>query len=253
VEAVCAVQQGRADALVTAPVHKGRMAEVVPGFSGHTEWLARRAGADPADVLMVFSGERVVTACVTRHVPLSRVAGELDERRIARAAVLLWGHVRYDLGRASARLAVCGVNPHASDGGLLGGEEARVIAPAVARAARAVEELDGRGSVTGPVAADAAFRAHVGGRYDAVLAMYHDQATVAAKLADPFRSVNVSVGLPFVRTSPDHGTADDIASSGGADPSSMETALLLAARIAARTGGTCARLDEIRRVLSQAT
>jgi 4-hydroxythreonine-4-phosphate dehydrogenase len=246
---VDAVRAGEAAALVTAPVSKERTAAVLPGFRGHTEWLAGRASVDESDVVMIFSGPRVRTACVTRHVALSAVPGSLSIRDIAWSGLLLWGHLHWELGIASPRLAVCGVNPHASDGGILGHEEERVIAPAVDDLRAAVSRLGGATDLVGPVAADAAYREHVLGRHDGVLAMFHDQATVAAKLADPFLAVNLTAGLPFVRTSPDHGTADDLASTGRADHRSMREAILLAARIASCRSGLRHRLDDLRAAL----
>jgi 4-hydroxythreonine-4-phosphate dehydrogenase len=225
--AVSAVERGECRALTTAPLSKERMGRLVPGFTGHTEWLAERAGLSPTDVVMIFSGPRVRTACVTRHVALGQVPSSLDASRIVRTTVMLRDHLDRGLGIEAPRIAVCGLNPHASESGLMGDEEERVIAPAVTRARGEV----GPGEVVGPVAADAAFREHVLGRYDGVVAMYHDQATIAAKVVDPFRGVNVTAGLPWVRTSPDHGTADDIAGTGKADPTSMVEALVLAARL----------------------
>lgn len=247
--ALGAVRGGGAAALVTAPVSKERTAAFLPGFRGHTDWLAGRESLDPRDVVMIFSGPRVRTACVTRHVALSEVPGLLSARDIAWAGLLLWGHLRWELGIGSPRLAVCGLNPHASDGGILGDEEERVIGPAVASLREAVARLGGGGELVGPVAADAAYRDHVLGRWDGVLAMFHDQATVAAKLADPFLGVNYTAGLSFVRTSPDHGTADALAGTGRADPRSMREAILLAARIASCTDGLRHRLDGLRTLL----
>lgn len=243
------VRGGNCHGLVTAPVNKERMASVVPGFTGHTDWLAYRTGVDPADVLMIFSGPKVVTGCVTRHVPLSDVPASLTTGRVAFCALLLWGHLRYHMGLTGPRVAVCGLNPHASDGGLLGDEERTVIEPAVHRASGALERLGEGGSIAGPLAADAAYRAHVMGDLDGVLAMYHDQATVAAKIADPFVSVNLSAGLPLVRTSPDHGTADDVAGTGRADDGSMSAAMVLAARACSREPGLEASVPLLRQAL----
>jgi 4-hydroxythreonine-4-phosphate dehydrogenase len=247
--ALDAVRAGRASALVTAPVSKERTAAVLPGFRGHTEWLAGRAGVEERDVVMIFSGPRVRTACVTRHLPLLEVPGRLEAGDVAWAALLLWGHLRWELDVPAPRLAVAGLNPHASDGGILGDEEERVIVPAVAAVRDALARLGEEGTVSGPAAADAAYRDHVLGRHDGVLAMFHDQATIPAKLADPFLGVNVTAGLPFVRTSPDHGTADDLAGTGRADHASMREAMLLASRIAAHTRGLRARLEELRAAL----
>jgi 4-hydroxythreonine-4-phosphate dehydrogenase len=204
---------------------------------------------DARDVVMIFSGPRVRTACVTRHLPLAEVPGSLTRRDVAWAALLLWGHLRWELGIESPRLAVCGLNPHASDGGILGDEEERVVAPAVADLRDALVRLGEGGEIVGPAAADAAFRDHALGRHDGVLAMFHDQATIPAKLADPFLGVNYTAGLPFVRTSPDHGTADDLAGTGRADPRSMREALLLAARIASCRSGLRSRLEQLRSLL----
>ncbi len=243
------VESGRASALVTAPVSKERMAVEVQGFTGHTDWLASMARMEPSQVLMIFSGPRVVTACVTRHLPLSRVAATLRRSDVAWAALLLWGHLRHDLGLDRPRVAVCGLNPHASDGGLLGSEEKDIVGPAVRDARHALDLVGGEGEFTMPLAADAAFRGHVLGEYDAVLAMYHDQATVAAKMADPFVSVNVSAGLPWVRTSPDHGTADALRHTGMADPRSMKAALLMAGRIASMPRSLLSVMDALRAAL----
>lgn len=247
--ALDAVTRGGLEAMATAPMSKERTAAVEPGFTGHTEWLARRSGLDPREVVMIFTGPRVRTACVTRHVPLSEVPSLLDGRDVAWASVLLHAHLHHELGIERPRIAVAGLNPHASDGGLLGAEERTIIAPAVDRARRVLARLREGGTITGPLAADGAFRDHVLGVHDAVLGMFHDQATIASKIADPFLGVNTTAGLPFVRTSPDHGTADALAGSGRADPGSMRQALLLAARLAVRSGALRHRLEELREAL----
>ncbi len=232
--ATASVEAGECSALVTAPLSKARASMAFPGFTGHTDWLASRAGMDPARVLMIFHGEKVRTACVTRHVPLREVHAGLDGRRIAWAALVLAIHLGTGSGIRRPRIAIAGLNPHASEGGLLGSEDRDLIEPAVRLAAESAVRLRMRCELVGPLAADGAYREHVNGGWDGVLAMYHDQATVAAKVADPFRSVNVTAGLPYVRTSPDHGTADAIAGKGLAHPGSMRAALLLAARLVPR-------------------
>ena len=157
--ALGAVTAGSCRALVTAPVSKARMAALVPGFRGHTDWLAQRAGLRPSDLVMIFSGRRVRTACVMRHVPIRDLASLLDSGDVAWAALLLWAHLRFDLEIAAPRLAVCGLNPHASDGGLVGNEEADIVAPAVDRVRRAIAAMGEAPLIDGPLAADSSFRA----------------------------------------------------------------------------------------------
>lgn len=228
--AIAAAAAGEVDGLVTAPISKTWAGRAGLAFPGHTELLAARLGA--RDVAMTFVGPRLVVALATVHVPLAAVPGLLDEARVVRVGELLADALLHDLGRpAPARLGVVGLNPHAGEGGLLGGEDDRVIAPAVATLAA---RLAGRATVTGPLVPDAAFRQAVDGAYDGLVAMYHDQALIPVKLVDFEDAVNVTLGLPIVRTSPDHGTAYDLAGTGRARPTSTLRALELAATMVAR-------------------
>lgn len=224
VAAVDLVQRGEAAALVTAPIAKAHWAAAGLKAPGHTELLARLAG-DVA-VRMMMAGRRLRVVLMTTHVPLAKVPRLLttqlvDETiRIAHRAL----HEQFHLD--SPRLAVAGLNPHAGEGGLFGREDQEILLPAVARARR-------RGiDVTGPLPADTVFFHAYRGMYDAVLCPYHDQALAPFKLVHFSDGVNVTLGLPFVRTSPDHGTAFDIAGQNRADASSMTAALLLAAELA---------------------
>lgn len=222
--AIAAARAGRVDALVTAPISKtwARRAGLV--FPGHTELLAARFGVD--DVAMTFVGPKLVVALATVHVPLAAVPGALDAARIVRVGELLADALLRELARpAPVRLGVVGLNPHAGEGGLLGPEEGAIIAPAVATLAA---RLAGRAEVSGPLVPDAAFRDAVEGRYDGMVAMYHDQALIPVKLVDFESAVNVTLGLPIVRTSPDHGTAYDLAGTGRARSTSTLAALRLA-------------------------
>lgn len=225
-EAVGLVQAGQADALATAPINKANLAAAGLVATGHTELLAELAGG--VAVRMMMAGPRLRVVLVTTHLALSavpkaiRTAGVLDTLRIADRAL------RQRFGLRRPRLAVAGLNPHAGDQGLFGDEEQRTIAPAVAAARRA--GIDARG----PLAADSAFPLALEGQYDAVVCMYHDQGLAPFKLLHFADGVNVTLGLPFVRTSPDHGTAYDIAGRGVADWRSMSAALHLAAALCRR-------------------
>ncbi|MEM9459838.1 MAG: 4-hydroxythreonine-4-phosphate dehydrogenase PdxA [Myxococcota bacterium] len=209
-------------ALVTAPIDKRACHDAGFSFPGHTEYLAHRAG--DVDVAMLMVGARLRVVPVTIHVPLREVAGRLSTDAVVRAGRLLTAALRDRFGIVRPRVAVLGLNPHAGEQGLLGDEEPRIIEPAVDRLQR-----DDLGAVfTGPIPADAAFPAHDRGRYDAVLAMYHDQGLGPFKLVHFTDGVNMTLGLPFVRTSPDHGTALDIAGQGIADVASMQAAMRIA-------------------------
>jgi 4-hydroxythreonine-4-phosphate dehydrogenase len=216
--------EGRADAMVTAPVNKAAIALTRPDFAGHTEFIAELCGASEPRMLLVNDRLRVVH--VSTHVSL-RKACELDFRRVLRTIELGQAALQ-QLGFDRPRIAVCGLNPHAGENGLFGDEERKFILPAVesARAAGLCCE--------GPFPADAIFWKAARGDYDLVVAMYHDQGHVPMKLLDFAHTVNVSLGLPIIRTSVDHGTAFDIAGKYCADPTSMKSALRLAAEMAAR-------------------
>lgn len=233
IDAACdAVARGGADALVTGPVSKEAIARSgAPGaaaFLGHTEHLQKRLRA--REVVMAFWSPRLVTALVTTHLPLGRVMRAVTPARVARATYWL----AWLLSRAAdrdPRLAVASLNPHAGEGGLLGTEERTSIVPGIARARRKVAASGIRATIEGPIPAETAFRLAVAGRWDGVVAMYHDQATIPMKLVGFGDAVNVSLGLPIVRTSVDHGTAYDRAGRYDADARGMRAALRLAARL----------------------
>jgi 4-hydroxythreonine-4-phosphate dehydrogenase len=219
---------GFADALVTGPVSKEAIVRSrAPGsarFRGHTEHLARRLGA--REVVMAFSSAKLSTALATTHVPLGKVTLALTPQAVARAAFwLAW--LLHAMGDPRPTVAVAGLNPHAGESGLLGREEITRILPGMVRARRRLRRANIPATLIGPLPAEAAFRMH-----RAVVAMYHDQATIPMKLVSFGDAVNVSLGLPIVRTSVDHGTAYDIAGKGIADARGMACAIRLAARLA---------------------
>jgi 4-hydroxythreonine-4-phosphate dehydrogenase len=213
---------GNADAMVTAPVNKEGITLSGGKFTGHTEYIAELCGALDSRMLLVNDRLRVVH--VSTHVPL-RQACELDSGRIQRTIELGHQAMRW-LGIKDPRIAVCGLNPHAGESGLFGEEDREIILHAVNTA-----RMMGIRCV-GPLPADSLFVKAVRGEYDLVVAMYHDQGHVPMKLLDFEGTVNVSLGLPIIRTSVDHGTAFDIAGKNQADPSSMKAALKLAAKMA---------------------
>ncbi|HLT47100.1 MAG TPA: 4-hydroxythreonine-4-phosphate dehydrogenase PdxA [Rubricoccaceae bacterium] len=217
---------GEADAMVTAPISKEAIQKAGYAFPGHTEFLAARTGAGRFAMMLVSGGLRV--ALVTIHVPLAAVPGLVTRERILETLETVAGSLRRDFGLAAPRVAVLGLNPHAGDGGVIGREEIEVVGPAV-EAARA-GGLDARG----PFAADGFFGRRMDRDVDAVLAMYHDQGLAPFKALAMGAGVNVTCGLPIVRTSPDHGTAFALAGQGVADAGSMREALLLAAEMAGR-------------------
>jgi 4-hydroxythreonine-4-phosphate dehydrogenase len=217
-----ALAHGDAQALCTAPLSKAQVNAAGLPFTGHTEYLAERFDRR---VLMMLAGERLRVALATTHLPLRDVPGALSTAQLARDLKLLSRELsRFGLRRP--RIAVCGLNPHAGEQGHLGDEEQRVIAPAIARARRAGVRAEG------PFPADSLFPRAIDGGTDAVLAMFHDQGLVALKLLHFHDGVNVTLGLPFLRTSPDHGVAYDLAGTGKANPESMAMALRWAARYA---------------------
>jgi 4-hydroxythreonine-4-phosphate dehydrogenase len=214
--------------LVTAPVHKGIINDAGLPFSGHTEYLARRSGARLPVMMLVGGGMRVALA--TTHLPLREVAEAITASRLTSVVSTLERELRERFGLPKPRIVVCGLNPHAGEGGHLGNEELDVIAPTLKRLAR-------RGiDASGPVPADTAFLPAVLDGCDAVLAMYHDQGLPVLKHASFGHAVNVTLGLPYVRTSVDHGTALEIAGTGQADPGSLLAAVGLATELAATSG-----------------
>jgi 4-hydroxythreonine-4-phosphate dehydrogenase len=228
---VAAALRGEVDALCTAPVSKEQISRAGVRFIGHTELLAESFGRE---VLMLMDGPRVKVALATNHVAIRDLPRALEKRRLAAQLQLLSASLQPVLGRRP-RIAVCGLNPHAGEGGLLGDEEIRTIAPAIALARR-------RGvDCTGPWPADGLFSRPDHMPADVVLAMFHDQALVVAKALDFDRTVNVTLGLPVPRTSPDHGVAYALAGKGKASAEPMVAALLKAAQLAAPRGRVSAR------------
>jgi 4-hydroxythreonine-4-phosphate dehydrogenase len=217
---------GRYRAMATAPVHKGVINDAGVRFTGHTEYLAGRTNTPHVVMLLVGGGMRVALA--TTHLPLSRVAGAITADLLAATLDVLHTDLKRRFGFAKPRIGVAGLNPHAGESGHLGREEIEVITPALAAArARGID-------AEGPFPADTLFVPATLSRFDAVLAMYHDQGLPVLKHASFGHGVNVTLGLPIVRTSVDHGTALDLAGSSGADPGSMKAALALADRLSRR-------------------
>jgi len=223
--AVDGCRAGRFDAMVTAPVHKGVINDAGIRFSGHTEYLAGRCGTHLPVMMLVGGGMRVALA--TTHLPLSRVSAALTAERLEAVLRVLAADLRGKFGIAAPRILVCGLNPHAGESGHLGREEIEVIEPVLARLRAQGLRADG------PVPADTAFLPERLAGCDAVLAMYHDQGLPVLKHASFGHAVNVTLGLPIVRTSVDHGTAIDLAGSGRADPGSLRAAVGLAVELCA--------------------
>ena len=227
--AVGAVRAGQASAVVTNPIAKSVLYAAGFKHPGHTEYLAHLAadgGSKPHPVMLLWSEDLAVVP-VTIHVPLSAVPGLLTTDLIVETGLIVAAEMKSRFGIAAPRLAVSGLNPHAGEGGALGLEDDAVVAPAIAR-------LRARGvDARGPYPADTMFHARARAGYDVALAMYHDQALIPIKTIAFDDGVNVTLGLPFIRTSPDHGTAFDIAGKGLARPDSLCAALKLAARMAA--------------------
>jgi 4-hydroxythreonine-4-phosphate dehydrogenase len=215
--------------LVTGPVSKALIARSgAPGaehFTGHTEWLQARDGAKSA--IMCFASPRLTTSLASTHLPLARVPTWLTADQVAEATFQL-AKFLIALGGSSPKVAVCSLNPHAGEGELLGDEERRSIVPGIRLARR---RLRGSAELIGPIGAETAYRLAYAGRFDGVVAMYHDQATIPTKLVAFGDAVNVTLGLSRVRTSVDHGTAYDIAWQGKADAGGMWAALRLAQRL----------------------
>jgi len=218
--AIGMVSAGEAQAIVTAPVHKGVINDAGVAFSGHTEYLQEHAGVDK--VVMMLAGGGLRVALATTHLPLRAVPDAVTPETLDRVLGILDADLRSRFGLSRPRIAVCGLNPHAGEGGHLGREEIDIIAPAIARARAA--GID----VQGPLPADTLFvPAHLAG-FDAALAMYHDQGLPVLKHASFGHGVNITLGLPYVRTSVDHGTALDLAGTGRADPGSLQQAIVTA-------------------------
>ncbi len=224
--AVALVQAGAAGGIVTAPLHKKVLKDGAGfAFPGHTEYLAHLAGDVPVVMMLASPLLRVVPATI--HIPLSQVPQALTPDLLEQVIRLTHAGLIRDFGIAAPRIAVAGLNPHAGEGGAMGHEDAAVIAPVVARLA-----AEGM-AVTGPLPADTMFHPRARARYDAAVCAYHDQALIPIKTLDFDGGVNVTLGLPFVRTSPDHGTAFDIAGKGVALPDSLVAACRMAWDMAA--------------------
>jgi 4-hydroxythreonine-4-phosphate dehydrogenase len=225
--AVALVQSGEASAICTAPIHKKALKDGAGfAFPGHTEFLAHLAGVDRVVMMLACPDLRVVP--VTIHIALSEVPAALTEGLLEETIRITHAGLIRDFGIAVPRLAVAGLNPHAGEGGAMGWEDERLIRPLVARLA-----ADGM-AIRGPMSADTMFHAAARKGYDAAVCMYHDQALIPIKTIDFSGGVNVTLGLPFVRTSPDHGTAYDIAGRGVAEATSLIAALRMAREMAAR-------------------
>lgn len=219
-------REGEFAAIVTAPVHKGVINDAGIPFTGHTEFFAARTGA-PRPVMMLAT-ESLRVALATTHLPLAQVSAAITRELLCEVLEILDRDLARWWGLGRPRIAVCGLNPHAGESGHLGDEEIRVIAPAIA-------SMRERGlRISGPLPADTVFVPGVLADFDVVLAMYHDQGLPVIKHAGFQSAVNVTLGLPILRTSVDHGTALDLAGTGRADPGSMLAAIELAVRLAAR-------------------
>lgn len=233
IDAACdLVVRGDADALVTGPVSKDAIARSgasgAAAFTGHTEHLQRRLRA--REVVMAFWSPALVTSLVTTHLPFAKVARAVTPSAVARATYwLAWLLAR--VTRKGPRIAVAALNPHAGEGGLLGAEERTRIAPGILRARARLRAAHVAAVIDGPVPAESAFRLALARKWDGVTAMYHDQATIPMKLASFGNAVNVSLGLPIVRTSVDHGTAYDRAGTWTADAQGMRAAIELAVKL----------------------
>jgi len=226
-QAVRLAQAGQVSGIVTNPISKAVLYGTGFAFPGHTEFLGALTGLKEPPVMMLACPQlRVVP--VTIHVSLRRALDELSTAEIIRAGRILHRALKQDFGLKQPRIAMAGLNPHAGEAGAMGDEETRLIQPAI-------DALRAEGvALHGPMPPDTMFTARARGGYDAALCMYHDQALIPLKTLDMDGGVNVTLGLPIVRTSPDHGTAFDIAGSGKADPGSLLAALHLAAEMAAR-------------------
>jgi 4-hydroxythreonine-4-phosphate dehydrogenase len=224
-EAVTRARRGDLQAIVTGPIHKARMYEAGFKFPGQTEFFGERCSVE--NFAMCLTSGKITVALVTAHIPLSEVPRALKKTEIVRVGLLLADFLQRR-GIESPRIAVAGLNPHAGESGKIGREDIEIIAPAVA-------ELNSSLLFTGPHSPDTVFHRAVEGEFDAVLCMYHDQGLIPLKLHAFHNGVNTTLGLPFPRTSPDHGTAFEIAGKGIARADSMIAAIKLAVELAAST------------------
>jgi len=231
-EGVTLARRGEFEAIVTGPVHKARMYEVGFRFPGQTEFFAERCGVK--DFAMCLTGGKLTVALVTAHVPLHQVPRALKQSEIVRVGLLLAQFLR-SRGKSAPRIAVAGLNPHAGESGKLGREEIEIITPAIEELNSSLATRHPSLVFTGPVSPDTVFHRAIEGEFDAVLCMYHDQGLIPLKLHAFHSGVNVTLGLPFPRTSPDHGTAFEIAGKGIARADSMIAAINLAVELAAKS------------------
>ena len=221
---------GRARALVTGPTCKEAIELAGTPFSGQTEHLAALAGIQRDAVTMLFLGERLRLALATTHLSVADVPRRLRVEHVSRSCRHL-AEALLALGYRNPRVRVAGLNPHAGESGLFGDEEIRILTPGIAAAAAAPPFVEGRARLDGPSPAEAALRQAAGGEVDGVVTMMHDQATIASKLLDWGNAVNVTWGLPYCRTSVDHGVAYDAAAAGGGDAQGMRAAVSMALRL----------------------
>ncbi len=229
-EAVTLARRGELAAIVTGPIHKARMYEIGFRFPGQTEFFAERCGAK--NFAMCLTGGKITVALVTAHIPLRKVTRTLEQSNIVRVGLLLAEFLQAR-SKTAARIAVAGLNPHAGESGKLGREEIEIIAPAVEELNSSLVTRHSSLVFTGPYSPDTVFHRAIEGEFDAVLCMYHDQGLIPLKLHAFHEGVNVTLGLPFPRTSPDHGTAFEIAGKGIARADSMIAAMNLAVELIA--------------------
>jgi len=227
-EAATLARRGELDAIVTGPIHKALMYEAGFKFPGQTEFFADRCGVK--NFAMCLTGGKITVALVTTHIPFSEVSRTLKQSEIARIGLLLADFL-FSRSKHTPRIAVAGLNPHAGESGKIGREEIEIIAPAVEELNRS-PITDHRSQFSGPHSPDTVFHRAIEREFDAVLCMYHDQGLIPLKLHAFHSGVNVTLGLPFPRTSPDHGTAFEIAGKGIARPDSMIAAINLAVELA---------------------
>jgi len=227
-QAIAGARSGQYSGVVTAPVAKSAIARIAPGFVGQTELLADAFSLDRDSAVMMLAGPSLKAVPLTVHCALADVPGRISQELIIHRTRIAARALASDFGVENPRIAIAGLNPHAGEDGRMGREEIDIIAPAIAQLR--AEGVD----ATGPHPADTLFAPHKRSTYDAAIAMYHDQALVPLKALDFDEGVNVTLGLPIVRTSPDHGTAFDIAGQGIARPDAMIAAIRMAGEIAAR-------------------
>jgi len=218
------IKNKEADALVTAPLNKSAVRSGgLNDFEGHTEYMAQKTGVK--DFSMMFVGTRLKVTLVTRHLALKDIAGAVNTDNVYNTIMFTAASMKRFFGIEDPRIGVSGLNPHSGDGGIFGDEESKAIIPAIKKASAGIK------NIKGPIPADVIFHEALNGKFDAIVCMYHDQALGPFKMLYFKDGVNLTLGLPFIRTSPDHGTAFDIAGLGLADPSSMKEAIRLASTL----------------------